>query len=304
MAKKIKQKTPVQKTRVKNNNWTYKLASHRYLITAFFALAMIFFFFGFFNIGIDQYKFDTITGYNLLIGKEFARNVGLNGVKMGTKVIPSNIFAIIAIVSAFLGFTLFLIKVGFENLIGLILGTAGAVSMLAIFFTIEKLVTDQGGNVFHINFHFGFWATLISLLFAALISFFRFKNKTAFEGNYPVSKLASWANTIAVFLIFLSAYAIVNPVQVIESREQLEKKLEKKHNKAQARITKVDKISGTMLINDKYYEDGWIYTYVFKARDKDYMGTFYFSFRKYQVEELVDVIYLPERPSINRIAEE
>jgi hypothetical protein len=304
MAQKIKQKTLTPKTKAKKNNWTQRAAAHRYLITAFFALAIIFFFLEFFNIGIEQYRFDTITGYGLLTGKEFARNVGLDGVKMGAKAIPSSIFAIIAIASAFLGFTLFLIKIGYENLIGLILATAGTLAMLIIYFTMGKIVTDQGGSVFHVSFQFGFWAVLISFILAALISFFRFSNKAAHEGIPPISNLTSWANTIAVFLIFISAYAIVNPRQIVESPEKLEKKLEKKHNKAQARITKVDKISGSMQIGNSYYEDGWIYTYIFNVRDQAYMGTFYFSYRKYQVEETVDIIYLPERPTINRFAGE
>ena len=228
----------------------------------------------------------------------------MDGIYTGAKSIPSNIFAIIALSAAFFGFTLFLIKVGFENLIGMILGILGTLSMLIIFFTMEKIVTDQGGSVFHVSFQFGYWAVLISLLVATLISYIRFRNKADYKASPAISKLTPWANTIAVFAIFMSVNAIVKPIQVIESQDQLEKKMEKKHNKAQARITKADKISGTMQINNRYYEDGWVYTYIFRAIDKDYMGTFYFSYRKYNIEDFVDIIYLPEKPSINRIAEE
>lgn len=79
---------------------------------------------------------------------------------------------------------------------------------------------------------------------------------------------------------------------------ELEKKLPENQVEAIASITKVVEKSKVVLLG-KTYSNGYLYTYVFSAKRKKYMGNAFLKELKYQVNDTATIVYLPKNPSVN-----
>jgi hypothetical protein len=109
-------------------------------------------------------------------------------------------------------------------------------------------------------------------------------------------------NAIILLLIGLSVHGLVKPRQVYENVNRLKKELKKDYNPAKAKITQTTKIN-SLILDEVKYENGWMFTYVFDAKQNMYMGTFFLNERKYEVEDSINIIYLPKNPAINQYVE-
>ena len=88
----------------------------------------------------------------------------------------------------------------------------------------------------------------------------------------------------------------------MENLEKLHKQLPDNYIKTKAQITKMDEIKGHPIkVGSKSYSSGWIYTYVFKPENYDhpYMGNYVSDTRKFEINDSIDVIYLPDNPKVN-----
>jgi len=84
----------------------------------------------------------------------------------------------------------------------------------------------------------------------------------------------------------------------LEDYTALEKKLPQNKKEAIAYVTKIDK-RNAIRIRDKSYTNGYLYTYVFSAKNKQYMGNDFLKTVRQQINDTVTIIFLPENPSVN-----
>ncbi len=104
--------------------------------------------------------------------------------------------------------------------------------------------------------------------------------------------------TVSILILLLAGFVYYMNLNKFENYEQLAKDLPKKHMEAVAQITRIDK-KNAVKIRGKSYTDGYLYTYVFSAKKKKYMGNDFLKTVKYQINDTATVIYLPKNPSVN-----
>jgi len=102
----------------------------------------------------------------------------------------------------------------------------------------------------------------------------------------------------AVLVLLLGGLIYYMNLDRYEDYTKLAKNLPNNHMEASAQITKVIK-KNTVTIRGKTYNNGYLYTYVFSAKQKKYMGNDFTKTLRYQINDTVTVIYLPKKPSVN-----
>jgi len=105
---------------------------------------------------------------------------------------------------------------------------------------------------------------------------------------------------ILFVLALLGGYLYYRSKHNFVNYEKLERKLPSNYKEAQAKITKIQEIkrSGFNLRGKKYHE-GYIYTYVFSVKHKKYMGVCVLKNKVKDVNQNIDIVYLPENPTVN-----
>ena len=109
-------------------------------------------------------------------------------------------------------------------------------------------------------------------------------------------------NTLILILLAFSVYYVIDPKPVFENRKKLKRELKGDHRFAKAKITNATKIN-SLIIDDVKYENGWMYTFIFDLKYEKYMGTFFLNTRKFEIEDSVNIMYLPKNPAINEYVE-
>ncbi len=70
---------------------------------------------------------------------------------------------------------LFLIGNRLENLVGMIAGAAGAVSLLILKMTVQSAVQKETNGFIQVDFTFGYWMAVLALLAAGVLCFLRWQ---------------------------------------------------------------------------------------------------------------------------------
>jgi hypothetical protein len=102
---------------------------------------------------------------------------------------------------------------------------------------------------------------------------------------------------IIIFAILAGFIYFMN-MNKLENYDKLSEKLPEKQMTVRAQITKINKM-GSVKIRNKSYGSGYLYTYVFTAKRKKYMGNDFLKVNKYEINDSIDIIYLPENPSVS-----
>jgi hypothetical protein len=150
------------------------IASRRSLIPILFAITIMFFFFNFFTVSCGGQKIESVTGVNLIIGKDIKDSDMFSNRKNGDRV-PPNAWAIIAFGAAIIGLGAFLIKDKNEAKIGTGAGIVGVVSLIILQIVMRSTIDQKGEGQLDVSFHFGYWAALIAIGIAGFISYLRLK---------------------------------------------------------------------------------------------------------------------------------
>jgi hypothetical protein len=152
----------------------------RPLVPASYGLGIVFFFFSFFVIKCGDTKIATISGVNLVTGKEITANTsfGNSGNSSDNKNVDPNVWAIIALSSAVIGLGVYLFKFKKEELVGTIVSGLGVVSLTILGYTFKDSVNeaDLRGMV-TVSLGFGYWGALVCILLAGVLSFLRLRIK-------------------------------------------------------------------------------------------------------------------------------
>jgi len=153
----------------------------RPLVPASYGLGIVFFFFSFFVIKCGDTKIATVSGINLVTGKEITANTSLGNSSnsSNSKSVDPNVWAIIALSSAVIGLGVYLIKFKKEELVGTIVGGLGVTALAILGYTFKDSVNeaDLRGMV-TISLGFGYWGALVCILLAGILSFLRLRIKT------------------------------------------------------------------------------------------------------------------------------
>ena len=81
---------------------------------------------------------------------------------------------------------------------------------------------------------------------------------------------------------------------------KLHKKLPEKNIATKAQITKINEVRGySIKLGDSSYTNGWLYTYIFDANSKKYMGNYFTKVNKFEINDSIPIIYMPDNPKIN-----
>jgi len=118
------------------------------------------------------------------------------------------------------------------------------------------------------------------------------KNKTT------SSKKKTIAIILFILLAILGGLVFYMNRNKLEDYSSLEKKLPQNKKEAIAYVTKIDKMN-SIRIRDKNYSNGYLYTYVFSAKNKQYMGNDFLKTVRQQINDTVTIIFLPENPTVN-----
>ncbi len=170
-----------------------KIAGNRSIIPIAFAAIIVLFFFSFVNFKCNGSKVASVTGFNLVTGTHIKSpmsgldnmdnfmNNGNSSSKETSKgeKVPSNKWAIIAFLSAIAGVAVFYKKVKKEEIIGLIIGIVGIVSLLLLRGSVKGEVGSevQNGMVnIEVDFATAYWLSLLLFVVAGGISYLRWKN--------------------------------------------------------------------------------------------------------------------------------
>ncbi len=108
---------------------------------------------------------------------------------------------------------------------------------------------------------------------------------------------------ILIFLVLIIAvvgFVYYSSRDKFEDLEKLGKQLPKNHISTKAQVTKLDEIRNhSVLIGKTKYTDGFLYTYIFDANGKKYMGNYFTKVRMFDINDSIPIIYLPENPKVN-----
>ena len=103
-----------------------------------------------------------------------------------------------------------------------------------------------------------------------------------------------------VLIIAVVGFVYYSSRDNFEDLEKLGKQLPKSHIKTKAQITKLDEIKNhSVLIGKTKYSNGFLYTYIFDANGKKYMGNYFTKIRQFEINDSIPVIYLPDNPKVN-----
>jgi len=103
-----------------------------------------------------------------------------------------------------------------------------------------------------------------------------------------------------VLVIAVVAFVYYSSKDKFEDLDKLSKQLPKNHISTKAQITKLDKIDNrTISIGKTKYSNGFLYTYIFDANGKKYMGNYFTKVRSFDINDSIPVIYLPNNPKVN-----
>lgn len=112
---------------------------------------------------------------------------------------------------------------------------------------------------------------------------------------------------ILIFLVLVIAiigFVYYSSRDKFEDLEKLGKQLPKNHVVTKAQITKLDQVGNyTDLIHKTKHKDGFLYTYVFDANGKKYMGNYFSKIRRFDINDSIPIIYLPDNPKVNEFHE-
>ena len=113
---------------------------------------------------------------------------------------------------------------------------------------------------------------------------------------------------ILIFLVLVIAivgFVYYSSKDKFEDLEKLGKQLPKNHIITKAQITKLDKVGTyTDLIHKTKHKNGFLYTYRFDATNgKNYMGNYFSKIKRFDINDSIPVIYLPDNPKVNEFYE-
>lgn len=149
----------------------------RPLISASYGLAILFFFFSFFVIKCNNQKIASLSGIDLVTGKNITGSNSLGGSNSdNSKDVDPNIWAIIALGSAVVGLGVYLFKAKGEELIGGIVSSLGVVALGVLYIDSTASASEMGITI-SISTGFGYWGALFFILIAGILSFLRLRIK-------------------------------------------------------------------------------------------------------------------------------
>ncbi len=168
------------------------IRNRRPLAPASFGVAIILFFFSFIDISCSGQHLISISGMELVLGKEikdpstgdFFGATYNNDETIENQDVKPSFFAVIALLSAIGGLVVYLTKQKLEAPLGLAAGLTGAWMLLMLrSFTLTSLKMqasiEMGGMMaIEAKFTFAFWLCVLALVFAGLTSFLRLSSIT------------------------------------------------------------------------------------------------------------------------------
>lgn len=186
------------------------ITSRRHYIPGLFGITILFFFFSFCELSCQGQRFAKISGINLVTGTQIEGPQSNSSFGFGapsqeeSQKMPGNIWALIALLAAAGGLTIFLIRHKNENMAGAIAGATGAVALLVLQITLSDSIKLQGRGMITISFLFPYWASLLALAGAGTLCYLRFKN-ASLESAQP-----DFQSTPAVASELASTSALTN----------------------------------------------------------------------------------------------
>jgi|GEM_PF-2224777 len=179
------------------------ITGRRSYIPTLFGIALLFFYFNFCELSCQGQRLAAVSGFSLATGTtiEMPKSDSLFGFgepsKSDEKEMPSNIWAIFALLAALGGLVIYLIKHRQEDRIGAIAGGIGVASLLLLNITLSSSVKQQGNGMLVVNFLFPYWAAFLCFGAAGAISFLRSKQNRALQPvpfhPSPPNQSASWS---------------------------------------------------------------------------------------------------------------
>ena len=146
------------------------IVKKRPLRPAFFALAIICFFFTFCEFKCGEQKLGSVTGIDLVTGTQLASFNTKKGKESEGEKIPSNIWAIIALSAAVIGIGGIVFKVKTDAIIGSVASVIGLISMIILNLVISSAVSEKGAAIIKAEFKFGYWGAFFAICIAGILS--------------------------------------------------------------------------------------------------------------------------------------
>ncbi len=153
-----------------------EIASKRIFAPTSFGIILLLFLLPFFDIKCSGQKIVSIRGTQLITGTDLNMGNGFDSVGMGRRQsIKSNIWAIIALISASVGGGFYLIKHKREALIGAVAGGVGIISLTSLRMGALLAVNRMAENMITVSFKPAYWLAILAFATAGMISFFRLR---------------------------------------------------------------------------------------------------------------------------------
>lgn len=167
------------------------------IIPGLFGLTLLFFFFTFCEFSCQGNAVAKVSGIQMVTGTSI-ETPDESGPSMGgifgapsreeekeSKSMPPNIWAILAMLGALAGAVIFLIGNRLENMVGMIAGGVGALSLLILKSTVQNAVIKETKGFITADFTFAFWLAVLSLLGAGVLCFLRWQEMNKKQAAPP-----------------------------------------------------------------------------------------------------------------------
>lgn len=173
------------------------LARNRSIIPLGYVLVFLLFAFSFCDFKCNIERVGSVTGYDLVLGKYVKANPILKaadtdevrklikpiyksyeddkGHEMNAIQVPSNNWAIIALITAALGLIIFMFASYYKPHVAITTGIIGVFSMLMVHSTVSQFVNDRFSFVLTAGFTPAFWLTMACFGVVALVGFYKLK---------------------------------------------------------------------------------------------------------------------------------
>lgn len=180
------------------------IRKNRPLIPASFAAILILFLFSFCDFSCGGQKLVSIKGIDFVMGKNIP-TPSISGDKNNSQKLPPNPYAIIAVASALTGLVIFLIGNKKESILGMIVGTAGSLSLLVLHYIVtSKVETELQGQV-QVDFQIAYWLSTLLFIVSAIFSYVRKDIEQNSKIDFPfLKKLHPVKLGIVVFIVVAS----------------------------------------------------------------------------------------------------
>lgn len=159
--------------------------------TAIFGLIIIFFFLPFINIRCSGQKIITLTGIQLVAGRNIESPSPRMYGESQTRKIKGEPLAIFAFLSAIVGLGLSLLKDKKSLITSIISGIAGIIFLLSLKIKLDNDILKAGKGMLQLEYLGGYWLSFLLFLFVVGWNIYLLSQKEEFKEEIPTYKFCT-----------------------------------------------------------------------------------------------------------------